>query len=94
MEHQLYTGADLRGAPEGSYLYRMICEGGLGICKVCGLGEGSLTTECPGERSGENADDVYAGNIDYVDGHWRAGLLNPTNQMWARVAADRAENPA
>ncbi|KVV40825.1 hypothetical protein WT27_12910 [Burkholderia territorii] len=94
MEHHLYTNADLKDKPEGSTLYRLVCEGGLGICKVCGLGEGSLTTECPGERSGAKADDVYAGKIDYVDGRWQSGRLNPTNQMWARFTADRAENSA
>lgn len=89
MEHQLYTGADLKNEPENSTLYRLVCDGGLGICKVCKLGEGALTTDCPGIPSGKMADDVYVGKTDYVDGHWQA-RKNPTNQMWDRLGETRA----
>jgi len=48
-----------------------ICDGGIAVCKVCGLIEGSLTTDCPGKKChsihGEN---VYRGLIDFVDGQW------------------------
>jgi hypothetical protein len=48
-----------------------ICDGGLSVCKVCGLIEGSLTTDCPEKKChsihGEN---VYLGLIDFVDGKW------------------------
>lgn len=80
LKHLLYTHADLGGEPEDSALRRYV-DGGLGICKVCGLAEGSLTTECPGEPSGEKGEDVYAGKLDYVDGSWQP-KLNPTNRMW------------
>lgn len=43
----------------------------LAICSVCGLIDGSLTTDCPGVPSyAEKSDDVYAGRIDFVDGVW------------------------
>jgi hypothetical protein len=49
----------------------LACEGGLSICALCGLYEGSLTTDCPGvECYGSHADAVYAGHIDYRDGVW------------------------
>jgi hypothetical protein len=51
--------------------YCEICEGGLSICSICGLIEGSLTTECPGYRCWtEKGDDIYAGKIDFRNGQW------------------------
>jgi hypothetical protein len=48
-----------------------VCEGGLFICKACGLLEGSLTTECPGVPSfSEHARNVYEGLEDFVGGEW------------------------
>mgnify|MGYP001600111244 CR=1 FL=1 len=50
---------------------RQICDGGLGVCKVCNCWEGSLTTECSGAPvDGERQDDVYAGRIDFFGGRW------------------------
>lgn len=47
------------------------CAGGLSICSVCGLYEGSLTTDCPGYQCyGEKSDAVYKGEIDFVAGQW------------------------
>jgi hypothetical protein len=41
------------------------------ICKVCGLFEGCLTSDCPGEASyKEHSDAVYAGKEDFRDGKW------------------------
>ena len=55
--------------------YCNVCEGGLEICKVCGLYEGSLTTDCPGERvDGDSADKVYQGKMDYRNGEWVQGV--------------------
>jgi hypothetical protein len=46
-----------------------LCRGGLAVCMVCRGGEGSLPTDCPGERMHEVVeDDVYAGRIDYRAG--------------------------
>lgn len=43
------------------------CEGGLGLCTVCGGGEASLPTNCPGERMGEEREsEVQAGRADYL----------------------------
>ena len=48
-----------------------ICDGGLYICSVCGLAEGSLTTDCPGYQCfSEKNKDVYEGRIDFRDGAW------------------------
>lgn len=52
------------------------CGGGcwgctLGVCEVCGLFEGSLTTHCPGVPSqAEWGDKVYEERWDYKDGKW------------------------
>lgn len=52
----------------------MICDGGLGLCRVCGGAEGSLTTECPGfQISTEQSDAIYnrgAGGLDWRNGQW------------------------
>lgn len=53
----------------------------LSICMVCGLGEGELTTDCPGERAGSRGEDTYAGKLDFRNGAW-VKEPNPTNQTW------------
>jgi hypothetical protein len=50
-----------------------ICDGGLAVCKVCGLFEGSLTTHCPGSKSHGRSEEVYAGGVDFFHGEWTAG---------------------
>ena len=51
--------------------YCPFCDGGLSACKVCGLIEGSLTTDCPGVNCyNGKADDVYKGKIDFINGEW------------------------
>lgn len=43
-----------------------ICNGGLFSCVTCKGGEGSLPTDCPGERmTPEQQDEVYSGRLDY-----------------------------
>ena len=62
-----------------------VCEGGLAICKACGLGEGALTTHCPGvPADGDKVDGVYAGKLDFRYGRWMAGKKAPTQRMWQR----------
>lgn len=40
-------------------------------CKVCNGGEGSLPTDCPGQRMTPEQDDaVMAGQLDYRNGVW------------------------
>ena len=61
---ETHTGCKLAHCP--------ICDGGLGVCTVCGGFEGSLTTECLGRRMTEaEQDDVYACVVDFIDGVWR-----------------------
>lgn len=41
-----------------------ICEGGLGLCVVCGGFEGSLLTHCPGFKlNQETLDECYHGKV-------------------------------
>jgi hypothetical protein len=48
-----------------------ICVGGLHLCKVCGLAEGWLTTECPGyDVPYDMGELVGKKRIDFVDGKW------------------------
>lgn len=59
--------------------YCSICDGGLAVCTICGLAEGSLTTECPGVASEkEYGDEVYEGRLDFRDGKW----TNRAAQSW------------
>jgi hypothetical protein len=81
MNHQYMTGKDCTTEWEE----RNIIDGGLSLCKVCGLFEGSLTTDCPGEKvSGKKGDEIYAGKIDYRDSEGWVNKKNPTNEMWER----------
>lgn len=65
-QHVLVTHINCR--EEGSC---PICDGGLGICKVCGGAEGSLPTECPGEKMSQQQDhSVFIGIIDFKGGEW------------------------
>lgn len=55
-----------------------ICLGGLSVCTVCGLIEGCLTSECPGEPSWEEHNEaVYHGEKDFRDGRWQEGVVSP-----------------
>lgn len=43
----------------------------LAVCKICGLYEGSLTTDCPGVDSYTvYSDRIYNCEIDFIDGKW------------------------
>lgn len=49
----------------------VVCRGDLSLCTVCGLAEGQLTTDCPGERvSPQKGEEVYRGHIDFKEGKW------------------------
>jgi len=83
LKHDFYTAADFMDADPDSWGVRNIVEGGLAVCKVCGGGEGSLTTDCPGEKIPYEKDQrVYAGKIDYREGQGWVPEKNPTNQAW------------
>lgn len=63
-------------------------------CAACWLGEGTLTSECPGEKPLPGfAGRVYKGEIDFVGGEWRPSSLMA---KLARVVApvDRDLKPA
>lgn len=81
MKHQFLTHEDFRPDKYDSYRYRLAVEGGLAICKVCGLAEGALTTDCPETSASNRSDDIYSGKIDYREDAW-VEAKNPTNQMW------------
>lgn len=52
--------------------YCPICEGGLGVCSVCGCIEGATTSECPGEKlTADRIDEIYVGTWDFIDGEWK-----------------------
>lgn len=65
-------------------LYCPVCEGGLFICEICGLSEGSLTTHCPGERVPYEIEQrIYnQGNLDYRAHTGWIEAPNPTHQWW------------
>ncbi len=47
------------------------CDGGLGLCTVCGGFEGTLTTDCCCRQlTQEEQDEVYKGERDFVNGTW------------------------
>lgn len=51
--------------------YCFICVGGLFLCSKCGLGEGSLTSECPEARQTfETSDAIYSGKLDFINHEW------------------------
>ena len=57
---------------------RMICDGGLALCALCGHLEGSLTTDCPATQTYSHYGDlVYAGTFDYRDGAWVEAVSSP-----------------
>lgn len=63
MEHTWHTC----NCQEGSCVY---CGGGLSSCDVCHGAEGSLPTDCPGVAvDHDTRERIYAGAIDYRDGH-------------------------
>lgn len=82
--HSFYEFDDVKDTDPNGFLYLNVVDGGLAICKVCGLMEGSLTTHCPGEMSISKHEEIYAGNLDYrADGGW-VMEKNPINKLWER----------
>ena len=63
--------------------YCVVCVGDLAVCRVCGLYEGSLTTECPGVQCySEKSSDVYAGKIDFRNGQWVEGVTKHMQHIY------------
>ena len=71
-EHQFFTAAEaLAKSGPDSALYRNVGEGGLAVCKVCACFEGSLASECPGEKvGGDRQDQIYRREADFIGGQW------------------------
>lgn len=85
MDHKYITHETCDCYKRDSEYYQpcMVCDGGLAICSVCGLMEGSITTDCPGEECwAERGDDIYTGKLDYREGEGWVNKKNPTNQIW------------
>lgn len=70
----------------------------LALCGVCGGGEGSLPTECPGERLAPEVEDaVYAGWLDHKAGQWMAPVCSMCKKVrppGPRVSVTRLAAPA
>jgi hypothetical protein len=67
VDHTFYTDADVEPPDQ-------VCDRNgqvvLADCKICGLVEGSLATDCPGTAEHGRIVEVYNGNIDFINGHW------------------------
>lgn len=89
MKHNFLTAADISEHDEWGQ--RNIVDGGLAICKICGGAEGSLTTDCPGERIPYDIDQqVYKGEKDFVKGlGWVIKTSKHSPEYWKR---ERVEN--
>jgi hypothetical protein len=66
--HVWYTSGDGHSCSEWGECNLCV----LSVCKVCGLLEGSLTTDCPGENSMKRSDEIYTSKLDYreSEGGW------------------------
>jgi len=74
MKHVYFTSKDHNHSDEFYSGNCIVCDGGLGICKVCGCIEASLAKECPGFQCYEtHGEAIYTGYIDFMDGHWVDG---------------------
>jgi len=64
-----------------------VCDGGLAVCIRCGLVEGSLTTDCPGEPSYvDHSDEVYAGKKDFIEGKgWVQQTSKHSPEHWRKL---------
>ena len=80
-KHIFFEPKDI--SPDDAWGQLHIVDGGLILCKVCGLLEGALTTDCPGEKvSMDVSDCIYAGEIDYKDDKGWVTEYNPINISW------------
>lgn len=65
-------------------------EDGLSHCKICGGGEGSLPTLCPGRKlSAAELDEIYANKLDY-----HAGPMTRGAQWWTALPVTRTIDAA
>lgn len=60
---------------EESQICRLVCRGGIAVCKVCFGTDGSLPTDCPGiPMTREQEEGVWMGPLDFRDGQWCSKL--------------------
>lgn len=61
-------GEDIQvGSRDWAWKPCFICDGGLSVCVVCGGGEGSLPTDCPGVvQTPLQTQLIMAGRLDYL----------------------------
>lgn len=67
----------------------VVCQ--CGVCAVCGLYEGALTTDCPEMSvSFEISMKIYdSGKLDFRNGKW-VDEPNPTHQQWEKYKRNDA----
>jgi len=71
MEHQYYECPPDKHENEDYYGGCPFCDGGLGLCIICGGLEGSLTSECYGKQLDENILElIYKKGLDFKNDHW------------------------
>lgn len=71
------------------------------VCTVCGGGEGTLTTDCPGTRiTNDRLQEVFETNLDYTDArgwHLAEGLQSRTSRtphvVTAKSASETSVDP-
>lgn len=69
----------------------MFCE--LTICMVCGGGEATLPTECPGMRLLPGQEDlIYIGQLDYVNGEWVTPESHPKHRRFWFIELGKFHN--
>ena len=69
--HQFITSKECVATHANSHASCVVCDGGLCICKVCNGAEGSLPSECPGQKMTQAEEDaVMRGDVDFIDGRW------------------------
>lgn len=79
--HTFYEPVDV--LENDNWGQRNIIHGGLSLCKICGALEGSLTTDCPGEKvEYKIVEKVYSGELDYKKDKGWVPEFNPTNLCW------------
>lgn len=74
----------------------MFCDGGLFSCTRCGGFEGTLPSQCPGEKmTSEQETGVYAGRLDFREGAWvNAPSGSVSSHYDGRPGLPSASNPA
>ncbi len=62
----------------------------LSVCSVCGGGEGSLTTDCPGAKiDGDRQQEICETNLDYTDDRgWHLAVMQRSPRFEPQKAAD------